>query len=126
MLIRAVVAATLENGGAAVKFDTHEFLPAMDIWSFPKYPGKTVILPADFDLEAGLRDFIDKNEQFLKEPDCWLGTWIHPQTREFYLDISTGSIDLEESMKKAREAGDRDARQIVAIYNPKRKQTIFL
>ena len=125
-LIPNIAAATRANGGAAVKLDSYQFLPPMDVWSFPKYPGKTVILPADVNLEAGLKEFIDTNERSLKEADCWLGTWVHPETHEFYLDISTGCMDLEEAMKKASEASERDGRQIVAVYNSKRKETIYL
>ena len=124
--IQEIADSTLRNGGVAFKLDTRQFLPPMDVWTFPKYPGKTAILPHNIDLIAALRDFIFANERFLREPDCWLGTWIHPQTHEFYLDISTSCADLQTARKTALEASQREGRKIVAIYNSKRQKTIYL
>jgi len=121
-----VAIATLENGGVASKLDTYQFLPPMDTWSFPKYPGRTAILPPEVDLVAELKNFISANEQFLREPDCWLGTWVNPRTRYFYLDITTGCDDLDEARRTALELSARAGRKIVALYNSKRKETVFL
>jgi hypothetical protein len=121
-----MVKATWENGGVAFKLDTHQFLPPMDVWAFPKYPGRTAILPPDINLVEALEKFITCNEKYLKEPDCWLGTWIHPQTHEFYLDIATGCPDLEAAKKMALEVSQCEVRSIVAIYNSKRKETVYL
>jgi hypothetical protein len=117
---------TLKNGGVAFKLETCEFLPAMDVWAYPKYPGKTVILPSTVDLVVALQAFISTNEGLLREPDCWLGTWVNPETRHFYLDIITSCGDLDTARKMALEASRRDGRKIVAIYNSKRKETIYL
>ena len=124
--IREIAFRTLARGGVGFKLDTRQFLPPMDIWAFPKYPGKTAILPSDIDLMHALRDFISTNEQFLREADCWLGTWIHPQTHEYYLDITTGCEDLDQARNRALEASRRDGRRIVAIYNSKQKKTVYL
>lgn len=121
-----IAAATFEKGGVAFKLATCQFLPPMDIWSFPKYPGRTAILPWNVNLIDALRDFISTNEPFLREPDCWLGTWIHPETRDFYLDIATGCTDVVEATKIALDVSHHDGRKIVAIYNSKRKETIYL
>lgn len=126
MYVREIAAATLANGGAAFHLDTLQFLPPLDIWSFPKYPGKTIILPSDINLEQALKNYIATNTASLREPNCWLGTWIHPETREFYLDITTGCSDLKVAKRLALEASRRDGRKIVAIYNSKLKQTIYL
>jgi hypothetical protein len=98
----------------------------MDVWAFPKYPSKTAILPQDVPLIEALRDFILANELFLREPDCWLGTWIHPQTHEFYLDIATSCAELNLARQMTFEASQREGRRIVAIYNSKHKETIYL
>ena len=121
-----IAAATLKDGGAAFELNSYRFLEPMDIWSFPKYPNRTAILPGTTDLIAALGDFITKNERFLREPDCWLGTWIHPQTGDLYLDIATGREDLDEARQSALEASQRDRRKIVAIYNSHKKLTIYL
>ena len=121
-----VAIATLENGGVASKLDTYQFLPPRDTWGFPKYPAKTAILPPEVDLVDELKSFILANEQFLREPDCWLGTWINPQTHYFYLDITTSCDDLDEARRTALELSARAGRKIVALYNSKRKETVYL
>jgi hypothetical protein len=124
--IPRIAAMTLKDGGAAFKLDSCQFLEPMDIWAFPKYPSRTAILPRSINLMEAFRCFISTNEQFLREPDCWLGTWIHPQTGDFYLDIATGCRDFAEASIQALEASQHDGRKIVAIYNSKRRQTIYL
>jgi len=121
-----VAIVTLEKGGAVSKLDTYQFLPPVDDWKFPKYPGKTSILPPEVDLVQELKAFILANEALLREPDCWLGTWIHPQTRQFYLDIATGHADLQEARKLALELGRREGRKIVALYNSGRNEIFYL
>jgi hypothetical protein len=98
----------------------------MDAWSFPKYPGKTLILPPDVDLVGEIRAFILANESFLSEADCWLGTWIHPKTRYFYLDISTSRPDLDDARNTALEISRREGRRIVALYHSAREETVYL
>src|SRR6266487_1160454 len=120
--IPKIATATLVDGGVAFKLDTCKFLPLMDVWAFPKYPSRTAILPPAINLIEALQDFILANEQFLREPDCWLGTWIHPQTRQFYLDVTTSCKNLHDAKKMALEASRREGRKIVAIYNSKRKE----
>jgi len=121
-----VAIVTLENGGVASRPDTYQFLPPTDTWSFPKYPDRTAILPPEIDLAAELKTFIAANEPFLREPDCWLGTWINPRTGHFYLDVATGCEDLNEARRTVLEFSARAGRQIVALYNSKRKETMYL
>ncbi len=124
--LQEIADATLADGGAAFKLDTRQFLPPMDVWAFPKYPSRTAILPSNIDLVEALGDFISRNEQFLREPDCWLGTWIHPQTHDYYLDITTSCADVDTAIQMALEASRRAGRKTVAIYNSKRKETVYL
>jgi hypothetical protein len=124
--IQKVATATFQQGGTASQLDGYQLLPLMDTWQFPKYPAKTVILPPATDLVQALKNFISANETFLREPGCWLGTWINPQTSCFYLDITTSCNDLNEAKRMALEISDREGRKIVAIYNSKRKETIYL
>lgn len=124
--IQNVAKATFEHGGTASKLEGYELLSLMDAWQFPKYPSKTVILPPEADLVEALRSFISTNEIFLRETGCWLGTWINPQTRCFYLDITTSCNDLNQAKRIALEISAREGRRIVAIYNSMRKETVFL
>ena len=121
-----VAIATLEKGGVASKPETREFLPPIDSWSFPKHPKQTAILPPDVDLVEEIKKFIAANEAYLEEADCWLGTWINPHTRHYYLDITTSCDDLDKARAIAQETSLREGRKIVALYNPKRNQTVYL
>jgi hypothetical protein len=124
--ILEIAAATLEHGGVAFDLKTQRFLPPRDTWSFPKYPARTTILPPDVDLVAALEAFIEANEPLLREPDCWLGTWINPRTGHFYLDVATSCDDLDQARRMALAAGACEGRQIVALYNAGRQETVYL
>lgn len=124
--LKRVVEETQKHGGTASKPETMEFLPPRDVWSFPKYPSRTAILPPRVDLKTELRAFILRNEMKLNEDDCWLGTWIHPQTREYYLDVATGVVDVNEARRLAGLVSIQDGRNIVAMFNSQRDETIFL
>jgi hypothetical protein len=121
-----VAIATLESGGTASRLETYQLLSPVDAWEFPKYPGKTAILPPDVDLVNAVKDFIFENEGLLREEDCCLGTWVNPQTQHFYLDISTSQSDLNEAKRLALEISGREGRRIVALYNSKQNRTVYL
>jgi hypothetical protein len=121
-----VATTTLEKGATASKLDTYQFLAPVDAWGFPKYPGKTVILPPEANLVEALKTFIADNETYLREADSWLGTWINPHTGEYYLDITTSRQDLAEAQATARAISLREGRKIVALYNSKLDQTVYL
>jgi len=121
-----VATATLENGGTASRLDGYQLLLPVDAWQFPKYPARTVILPPEADLVEELKKFISVNEPLLREPDCWLGTWVNPGTGCFYLDITTSCNDLDEARRMALEISEREGRRIVAIYNSVRRETVYL
>lgn len=96
-----VAIATLEKGMSASKLSTYQFLAPVDAWGFPKYPGKTAILPPESDLLRELRAFISLNRPFLLEADSWLGTWIHPVSCYYYLDVTTSRVELDEARREA-------------------------
>ena len=121
-----VAIATLEHGGSVSNIDTFQLLPATDDWKFPKYPSRTAILQPDVDLPDELNSYIGANEALLREADCWLGTWIHPKTQQFYLDVTTSRITFEAARECALEFGQREGRPIVAIYNSGRNETVYL
>ncbi|HNF94796.1 MAG TPA: hypothetical protein PLQ75_09120 [Anaerolineales bacterium] len=124
--INEVTRKTIQEGGSASKPSSCIFLPIQDLWCFPKYPAKTSIFPPHINLAEELKNFIEKNITFLDEEDCWLGTWVNPQTGEYYLDISTGIENLEAARSFAIQAGQKDGREIVAMFNPRQRHTIFL
>ncbi len=124
--ILRVAAETRKNGGSASRLNAETFLPPTDVWSFPKYPSRTEILPPTVDLETELRKFVIQNELFLSEADCWLGTWINPRTGDYYLDIATGIAELSEARRAAIKASLTEGRKIVAIFNSERNETVYL
>ena len=118
--------ATLERGGVTSNVHTYEFLAPIDAWGFPKYPGKTAMLPPGANIVEELREFILENNRELREPGAWLGTWIHPSTLSCYLDITALAPCLEEAKKEASRRSRQDHREIVALYNFKYQQTVYL
>lgn len=124
--IREIAEATTERGCVASQLDTLRLLPPVDEWGFPKYPDRTVILPPDADLVVGLRRFVAANETLLREPDCCLGTWIDPGTLHCYLDITTSRANLADARRAAEDAGEKNGRKIVALYNSKRGELVYL
>jgi hypothetical protein len=121
-----VAIATLEKGGVTSKVASYQFLDSLDAWGVPKYPDRTVILPPEADLSQGIKAFIERNSAYLREPDCWLGTWIDPASGKCYLDITTICSCLEEAKSTALALSQGARRRIVALYNFKHEQTIYL
>lgn len=112
---------TLEQGGVTSNILTRQFLPPIDAWGGPKYPEKTLILPPGANLMPGLRAFIQCNQSALHSPDAWLGTWINPFTRCCHLDITEIYFDLDEARREALKHS-----QVLALYNFKHNQTVYL
>ncbi len=124
--ILEVSIATLERGGVTSKVNGYQFLDPLDAWGLPKYPDRTLILPPGSDLSQGIRAFIERNDAYLREPDCWLGTWIDPASGMCYLDVTTICSGLEEAKRTALAFSQEGRRRIVALYNFKHEQTIYL
>ena len=93
---------TLEQGWAVGDVKTLTFLETVNAWGFPLYPDKTVILEKDTDIYSKLVEFVDKNGEFLRHPEAWLGTWCHPKTGCIYLDITTSLPELGDALEAAR------------------------
>ncbi len=117
---------TLECGWAVSNPVTEEFLHRADAWGFPKYPDRTVILPPDADLIAALESFVVTNTVFLQEANCWLGTWVHPETGKIYLDVTTSCKGLEAALRQVTRINSVSKRQIIAIYNSSLDKTLYL
>jgi hypothetical protein len=121
-----VCIATLERGGTTSRPDTYQFLSSLEAWGLPKYPDRTVILPPDANLPEEVIVFIHRNAELFEEQDCWLGTWINPQTNHCYLDITCIYTHLDEAQREATALCHRAQRKIVALYDFKRERTVYL
>jgi hypothetical protein len=121
-----VCIATLERGGVTSKIDTGQFFASTEAWGLPKYPDRTVILSPGTDLKREVTAFIAANEAYLREPDCWLGTWINPDTGNCYLDITAIYARLEDAWHEAIVLSQNAQRKIVALYDFKREETVYL
>jgi hypothetical protein len=121
-----VIQMTLAQGGSTTRPGDCTARPPADGWQFPRHPGKTVIIPPTADLRSALRTFILVHARVLHEPDCWLGTWRNPHDQQIYLDITTQRADLAEARQIARSLSLQEGRQIVALFNPRRQETVYL
>jgi hypothetical protein len=121
-----VCIATLKRGGVTSKIDSYQFFSAVEAWGVPKYPDRTVILPPGASFSQEVSAFIHANEAYLKEPDCWLGTWIDPDTGNWYLDITAIYTCLEDATREAISLSQNAQRKIVALYDFKNEETIYL
>jgi hypothetical protein len=124
--ILEVAIATLERGGVTSNLHTYEFLSPIDAWGVPRDPEKTQIVAPDADILQSLRQFIHANTDALRAPGCWLGTWINPATHCCYLDITEILPTLAEARDLAIQRSSRCSRDIEAIYNFKRQETVYL
>jgi hypothetical protein len=121
-----VTIATIERGGVTSHPHTYQFLAPVDAWGFPKYPSKTILVAPVMDLHLAIRSFVTTHLCVFGEPNTWFGTWINPQTQHCYLDITTSHPDLGQAQALAQQISQRERRQIVALYNTLRKQTVYL
>ncbi len=117
---------TLEQGWTVSSPVTEGFLRQADAWGFPKYPDRTVILPPDADLIAALGSFIVTNTVFLQETNCWLGTWVHPDKGDIYLNVTTSCKELGEALHTVARINAASKRNIIAVYNSSLDETVYL
>lgn len=75
---------------------------------------------------ASLETFTKANAPFLKETNCWLGTWVHPGTGYVYLDVTTSCTDLHETLRAVARINAASKRKIIAVYNSSRDETVYL
>ena len=115
-----------KTGGISVDLKTNKVIPPKDYWMFPKYPSKTKIVPQNIDLKLEIANFIQENNTAFFESDTYLGIWLNPKTKEYYFDVSTTINDKDQALIIAREVSIREGRNIAAIYNPQKDETIFL
>jgi hypothetical protein len=112
---------TMEQGGVTANILTRQFLPPIDAWCVPRYPEKTLVLSPEKNLMPALRAFIQQNQAALHSPESWLGTWINPFTHCCHLDVTELYSDLDEARREALKRS-----QVLALYNCKHNQTVYL
>lgn len=122
VLVEQIVRLTLDHGGTTADLMTMRTLPAVDAWYFPRFPERTMIVPLT-DLAPSVHRFIGLHRDTLTDDNIWLGTWINPETRACYLDLITRNADQHEALKLARRYSRVGGRKIIAICNPRRRQT---
>lgn len=118
--------ATLEHGGVTSNLRTQQFLAPIDAWGLPRHPERTLILPPEADIFQELSCFVYANTGYLYAPGSWLGTWINPSTHCCHLDITEICPTLEEARAQALWRNAHSSCTIIAIYNFKKKETIYL
>jgi hypothetical protein len=126
LYVLEVCIATLERGGTTSRPDSYQFLSSIEAWGLPKYPDRTVILPADANLPQEVTAFIHTNADYFRKKNCWLGTWIDPRTSHCYLDITGVYTCLDEARREAKLLCRRAQRRIVALYDFKHGRAVYL
>ncbi len=117
-VINQIIRQTIKNGGATYDVFRMQFVEVDDYWYFPKHPSKTKIVNIDV-LEEEIRNFIKDNASFWKEDLVFLGTWVNPNSKKCYLDITTKVVDKDTAKAMSRQVSEKEGRKIVTIYNPK-------
>jgi len=124
--LRKIVKIALSQGGVTADMVCRKILTNADMWLFPKYPDKTIICRHDSNLIKEINNFINANRKLLSQQHCFLGMWLHPKTRDYYLDITTSVKEQEQAIKTARKISRESERKIVSVYNLLTKKTVFL
>jgi hypothetical protein len=124
-ILSAIADKTMRDGGATFDFKALKFIVPKNLWYFPKYPGLTRIVGQDEILHV-LTDFLDKNSILYLEDDVVFGTWLNPDSGKVYLDINTFEADRATALRQAKAFSLRDGRNIVSMYNPASKETVFI
>ena len=124
--LQQIITATYKQGGATARLEPAEMLGPVDIWMFPKHPGKTVIVPPGRALLPAIQTFVQLHRAALCEQDAWLGTWVSPITGYWHIDITMGCCDFNQAQQQAFAYSVRDGRAIVALYNMRQRRTVYL
>jgi len=125
-LLNKIIGLINKTSGVSVDIKTWKIIPRQDNWLFPKYPSKTRILPYGINLKSSIIEYLDNNTEWLLESDCFLGIWLNPKSKEFYFDITTTENNKDIAIQRAKKISVLEGRNIVAIYNPLKKKTIYL
>lgn len=94
-----------------------------DRWYFPLLPDATEVVLAD-DLHYRLDEFMLCHQKRLKETNVYLGVWLNPENDSYYLDINTAERSKPKAIQRAKSINSTSKRQILAMYNPQRDETI--
>jgi hypothetical protein len=121
-----VVSNTVKHGGVTADVNSYSILSPQNVWYFPKYPSKTVIIPATSDLKSEILQFIEKYWQLLMANDCVFGVWLKPKTNQYYIDINTFTRLESDALSLAEKNSKAEGRSIVSIYNPQQNKTVYL
>jgi len=68
----------------------------------------------------------DEGSSSLRESNCWLGTWINPDTGDCYLDMTALYFCLEDAKREAIALSKRAQRKIVALYDFQHGRSLYL
>ena len=120
-----IIDGTLVENGAT--FDLHTGNPVVpfNAWYYPKYPRVTKIVSISH-LRTALEAFIECNKNLLEEENSYLGTWLNPETKKIYVDITIRRDSLEEALTDARKISNEQGRKIVTVYNPLLKKVEYV
>lgn len=122
-LLRRVVRATLEDGGATVDLTRGTMMEPRDRWYFPRHPELTRIVPVQC-LAATIGGFVSEHARLWTRRGLLLGTWVNPDSGDCYVDLITHESSRARALDAARRHGRDGRRAIVALCNPHRRLTV--
>lgn len=84
------------------------------------------MLPPDADLIRALEASTRSNVLSLSEENCRLGTWVHPETKNVDLGVTTSRNDLDETLRVIVLVNAASSRKTIAVYNSSMGDTVYL
>lgn len=125
-LVTQIVRHVSMHGGVTVDCRKQRVVELGDVWLYPKYPSKTLIIPSSEDLFETLAAYLHQYQKLLTDEDCYFGVWLNPKSQAYYLDINTTKTSKDDAITDAVARSKHDGRNIVSIYNPRYAKTIYL
>jgi hypothetical protein len=123
-LIRKAIA----DGGITFRFDKSKNLDdaeeiAGDYWYYPVLPDSTLIVDEQI-LYEQTKLFISTNASEVFRQNRYVGIWRNPEDKMFYVDINERKQDKDAAIQAVKAINSRSSRQIIAIYNPEKDESL--
>ena len=114
-----------EMGGVTASIRAQTVIPPQDVWYVPRNPD--IALRVDKEESVlSLATFVNTHNDTLMFSDALLGIWINPETHKYCFDIIDSKQTLSEARQDAEKINEGTEEKIVAIYNPLKKETVYL
>lgn len=111
----------IENGGITLKLLGLDLVNSLEVggnyWYFPLLPDCTLLVGED-QLSVELEKFMLDNSAELLKRGRYLGVWLNPKDKKYYIDINVRSKTERGALKRVTVINKSSTRKILVIYNP--------